>query len=180
MKFENFKPRLKLAWKILTSEDSNLVKHAERELKSSLMSDMDDPDYWMAENLIDVVRTFSTGQHSGSSAKFAINELQKLLDYKPLGPLTGIDSEWVVHDYDDNMSAQNSRCGRVFRRSDGTAYDIDAYVFREPNGDTFTGRFSRGNITFPYTPTTIYVDVPYEATEEQFKEAIRLATQKSE
>ena len=42
-------------------------------------------------------------------------------------------------------------------------YDMDGRVFREPNGTCYTSRNSRVDITFPYTPTTEYVDVEAEA-----------------
>lgn len=73
-----------------------------------------------------------------------------------------------MHDYGDaDMQAQNKRCGHVFRRCDGTAYDSEAVIFREPNGCCFTGRYSRREITFPYTPKRVYADVPDDATDEQ-------------
>ena len=35
-------------------------------------------------------------------------------------------------------------------------------VFRDPDGFCFTNRDSRTPVTFPYTPATVYVDVPAE------------------
>jgi hypothetical protein len=82
-----------------------------------------------------------------------------LLRYEPLGPLTGEPDEWVDHGY----CMQNNRCSHVFKqadRFDGQAYDIQGKVFREPSGACYTCSDSFVPITFPYTPTTVYVDVP--------------------
>ena len=146
-----------LAW-ILNqlSKGCNLVAHAKRELPPS----DDDMQHEMNRGLIQMIQLFSTHGHSGFSASCAAACLEKLLRFKPLGPLTGEPHEWIELGYGDDMVAQNIRCGRVFKRADGTAYDINAVVFREPNGVTFTSGDSSRTITFPYTPTTIYVDVP--------------------
>ena len=82
---------------------------------------------------------------------------------EPLTPLTGESGEWLVHDYDDRMYAQNKRCGRVFQRRDGTAYDIDAVVFRDPDGSCWTNSDSHRDVAFPYTPRTEVVDRQPEA-----------------
>lgn len=89
--------------------------------------------------------------------------LRTLLRFEPLTPLTGEPDEWVVHDYDDRLYAQNKRCGRVFQRRDGTAYDIDAVVFRDPDGSCWNTGDSARDVTFPYTPTTEIVDRTPEA-----------------
>ena len=134
----------------------NSVAHAKRELPPS----DDDMQQEMNRGLIQMVQLFSTHGHSGFSASYAVACLEKLLRFEPLGPLTGEPHEWAELGYGDEMVAQNSRCSRVFKRADGSAYDIDAVVFREPNGATFTSSKSIREVTFPYTPTTIYVDVP--------------------
>lgn len=167
--------RLKLAWRIVTCNDGNLVAHAQRELAPSLKPSADVMDRAMALHLVGMVRLFSTEGHSGFSAAYATTQLARLLRYEPLGPLTGEELEWTALDYNSDMAAQNNRCGRVFRRKDGTAYDIEGVIFREPNGASFTSRASRVDITFPYTPRHVYADVPEDASEEQKAEAARLA-----
>lgn len=167
--------RFRLAWAILRGRDSNLVAHAQRELASSLALSREDIGYWMARHLIDMVRTFSAEGHSGFSASYAISAITPLLRFEPLGPLTGEEAEWIVHAYGDDMYAQNNRCGHVFKKEDGTAYDSEAVIFREPNGATFTSFYSRAPVKFPYTPKRVYADVPFDATDEQKAEAARLA-----
>jgi hypothetical protein len=106
---------------------------------------------------------------------------KKLAMFEPLIPLTGEDWEWT------EVSAgvfQNKRCSRVFKqadRFDGQAYDIDARVFyewneRELDPDEegypgkrrfkghYTSRDSMVPVTFPYTPSTEYVERTSEAS----------------
>ena len=139
---------------------SNLVEYAERELD---LAGWNDPDGMygtlVKDAVLDLVRLFSDQGHSGMSASIVTSIVEKLMRYEPLTPLTGEDNEWTVLNYDDDIAAQNKRCSHVFKRADGTAYDIEGRVFREPNGSCYTGRGSRVDITFPYNPTREYVDV---------------------
>jgi hypothetical protein len=125
-----------------------LIAHAERELR--LLGE--DPD--MATHVLDMVRLFSDARHSGFSAAHAITLLTRLLAFKPLTPLTGQDDEWVM--VAEGLE-QNNRCPRVFRQN-GEAYDIEGFVFRDPDGCCYTNSESRRAVTFPYTPHTEYVD----------------------
>ena len=158
-----FKERARLAWAILRGKDDTLVAHAKRELAQGLGERSDSMDYAMAVHLVGMVRVFSAEGHSGFSASYAVAALKNLLGFEPLGPLTGGDDEWAVLDFDEHVAAQNKRCSHVFRRADGTAYDSEAVVFREPSGLCFVGKHSRRDITFPYTPQHVYADVPENA-----------------
>ena len=40
--------------------------------------------------------------HSGSSAPYAVNLFKKLAMFKPIGPITGKDSEWAKTSTGDN------------------------------------------------------------------------------
>lgn len=136
---------------------SNLVSHAEYEL--SLLGDKDDPmQQSMNAHIMEMVKLFSSYGHSGMSGRYAIDILNNLLDFEPLKPLTGEDSEWV--ELDDCY--QNKRCSRVFKdKATGKTYDIRGKIFREPNGVCFTNRDSHVDIVFPYNPVTEVVDVPF-------------------
>jgi hypothetical protein len=157
----------------------NLLDHAKQELKYIGM-DIDNSDeinLSMTKDILELVSVFSDQGHSGFSANYCINILEKILRFEPLSPLTGEDSEWVLLDYDPNMKFQNKRSSTVFKREDGTAYDIDAYVFwkwdvrdlgedeegypgkSEPFKSYYTCSDSRADIEFPYTPTTQYIFV---------------------
>jgi len=114
----------------------------------------------MCEHILKMVNVFAEEGHSGFSANYAINILQKLLRFEPLSPLTGEDDEWRLCEYSDRETYQNKRFSRVFKEGkDGQAYDMQGKVFVEPNGASYTSRDSRVYIEFPYVPHTEYVKV---------------------
>lgn len=146
---------------------SNLLAHAKEELRR-LRGPSDEPDEMqdaIEANVLRIVEAFAEGGHGGSSAAYTLGILEKVLAFEPITPLTGDDGEWFVHNYNDECYAQNKRCGNVFKRRNGTAYDINAVVFRDPDGSTWTGKDSRRDITFPYTPKTEIVDRPADKPE---------------
>lgn len=142
----------------------SLLDHAERELDLMGMQDDGDMNGMMRRHILHMVKEFSNEGHSGFSASYAIQVLEKLLKFEPITPLTGEDWEWNdVSEISGDTLYQNARCGRVFKNKDG-AYDIDGKVFwswmTDDNGEKFksyyTNRESRVPVTFPYVPTTIY------------------------
>jgi len=143
----------------------SLVQYAESELDRIGMTDDNDMNGMMRNHLLHMVKEFSDEGHSGFSASYALQCLQKLLRFKPLSPLTGEDDEWTdVTAISGVPHFQNKRCGSVFKDGkDGQAYDIDGKVFwewaRDENGEPYksyyTGFESRVPVTFPY-------DVPDE------------------
>lgn len=157
MKIED---RKKLCDKIMTEETGNLYAHALRELP--VADDDDSMQAMMNQCILEMVLVFGTQGHSGGSAPYAIGALTKLLDFQPLRPLTGEDSEW--NEVGTGVW-QNNRCSHVFKDADGRAYDTQGRVFREPNGACYTGKGSRVYIEFPYTPKIEYVDVDADGKE---------------
>ena len=137
---------------------SELVEYARRELTRLGMdpNDTGDMNGKMAQSIVEVVEKFSEQGHSGFSAGYASNLLEKLLRFEPISPLTGEADEWM--EVGEGVW-QNIRCFHVFKETGGRAYDIDGRIFREPDGSTFTSAGSRVYITFPYTPRREYVDV---------------------
>jgi hypothetical protein len=143
----------------------SLLDHAERELDLMGMEDDGDMNGMMRRHIIHMVKEFSNEGHSGFSASYAIQVLEKLLKFEPITPLTGEDWEWNdVSEISGDTLYQNARCGHVFKDKDG-AYDIDGKVFwswmtDEKTGEKFkshyTSRDSRVPVTFPYIPTTVY------------------------
>jgi len=125
------------------------------------MTDDGDMNGMMRKHLLHMVKEFSEEGHSGFSANYALQCLEKLMRFKPLSPLTGEDDEWYEHNYGESgKTYQNKRCSSVFKESkDGEAYDIDGRVFWEWYRDEETGeavksyytnRDSRVLVTFPY------------------------------
>jgi len=139
----------------------SLVQYAESELDRIGMTDEDEYNGMMRKHLLHMVKEFADEGHSGFSASYALQCLQKLLRFKPLSPLTGEDEEWTdVSSISGVPHYQNKRCGSVFKDGkDGQAYDIDGKVFwewaKDEDGNPFksyyTGRDSRVPVTFPYT-----------------------------
>jgi len=157
---------------------SNLHAHALMEFKAAGWLDgtgayRDEMQAAICEHVLALLKVFADEGHSGSSAPYAVNMFKKLAMYEPLVPLTGEDWEW--HEASEGVF-QNRRCSRVFKqadRFDGQAYDIDGRVFYEWYTDKETGekykshytsRDSLVPVTFPYTPSTEYVERPSEAS----------------
>jgi hypothetical protein len=70
----------------------NLVEYARRELE--LCGQMaEDPAY--SASLLASIAAFASYGHSGGSASVAIGQLHRLLQYRPLSPLTSDPDEWI-------------------------------------------------------------------------------------
>ncbi len=90
------------------------------------------------------------------------NILNRLLVVKPLTPLTGEADEWEETETRPNYF-QNKRCPNVFKKTDGTCYDIDGAVASADGGITwFSALEFDPKIEFPYYPPThpekIYIE----------------------
>lgn len=160
---------------------SNLQHHAWMEFKAAGWINehdvfADEMQESLCMHVMELLRVFSEEGHSGTTAPYAIDMFRKLAMFEPLVPLTGEDWEW------SEVSPgvfQNKRCSHVFKqpdRFDGQPYDIQGKVFYEwcerpldpdekgyPGTSRFKSSFTNSNshvpITFPYTPTIVYVEV---------------------
>jgi len=141
---------------------SKLVAHALREL-SLIGAGENNEDYEgkLRAAVLEIVDVFSKQGHSGYSASLTVSMVEKLLRFMPLTPLTGEEDEWTHIDpsIGGDIAAQNKRCSRVFRRNDGSTFDVEGRVYREPDGTTYITNGSATPVTFPYTPVTEVVDV---------------------
>lgn len=126
-----------------------LIDYAKKEL--SLISNSDDPmQSLMNQNILDLITEFSKQGHSGFSASYLTNTLNRLMQFKPLTPLTGEDDEW--NEVTDGVW-QNNRYSSVFKVTNGTAYDNGAFIKTDDDGNTYWSSGGRREyITFPYTP----------------------------
>ena len=138
-----------------------LVSYAESELDRIGMTEDGDMNGMMRKHLLHMVHEFAEEGHSGFSASYALQCLRKLLNFKPLSPLTGEDDEWTeVTQISGYPHFQNKRCGSVFKNGkDGEAYDIDGKVFwywftDKETGEKYKSYYtcyeSRVPVTFPY------------------------------
>lgn len=135
----------------------NLIKFSEDELNRLLLSckSSDELNTQTAINksILDIVKVFSDQHFTGTTASYCLEILNRLLNYKPLTPLTGADSEWEdVSQYGYNDTCyQNKRYPAVFKDKDGKAYDVESKIFSDDNGHTwYTSKDSREYIDFPY------------------------------
>lgn len=108
------------------TEDSNLVKHAIRELELCGQTE-EDPVF--AQSLVDAVRAFASYGHSGGSASVAINQLYELLQFRSLSPLTNDPDEWFKHadDHAGRLNLWQSKRDPAAFSTDGgqTHYYVD-------------------------------------------------------
>jgi hypothetical protein len=179
-------------------EESNLVRFARNEL-DRLLKDGEDVDEesnemqkCINEDILEVVRVFSRQNHSGFSAGYALNMLKRLLDFKPIQPLTGEDDEWnecgwTVEEGKKRVF-QNRRCSSVFKTVDIETGETEAtyndrYVISDNGGITwfYSSHMLKqigltNAITFPFkvpeNPKRIYIKyldyVPLGETSDNF------------
>lgn len=135
---------------------SGLVEFARNEL-NKLLDKCDDSEAFelqqeMNKDILAVVETFASAGHTGFTASYTLGILNKLLNWKPISPLTGDDSEWKKLNMDESLCYQNLRCPAVFKDKDGRAYYTEARIFSSDNGHTwFTSKESTQYIEFPFT-----------------------------
>ncbi len=112
----------------------------------------------MNNNLIEIISLIEKQGHSGFSMGYLKNTLNKLLDNKPLSPLTGEDHEWVDVSCEDEEKPryQNLRFFEVFKDGhNGKPYWAFGKQFTKDNGKTwFTTKDSRVDIEFPFDAST--------------------------
>jgi len=141
----------------------SLLSYAEDELNRIGMTadSSDEMNVMMRNHILHMVKEFSEEGHSGFSGRYALNILTKLLEFKPLTPLTGADDEWTnVSDRSGSPLWQNKRCSSVFKEVDGSCHDIDGKVFwewqRNEDGQAVKTYYKDYGcstpVTFPYTP----------------------------
>ncbi|MEU2589672.1 hypothetical protein ACI2JA_19685 [Alkalihalobacillus sp. NPDC078783] len=130
------------------------LEFAKNELKR-LGGENDEMQQEINKGILEIVKLFSEQGHSGSTASYSLSILERLLDFKPVTPLTGEEDEWgEPYDVKDRMQMQqNKRCSSVFRMhyDNATAYDIEAKVVSDDGGETwFQSKESFTPIEFPY------------------------------
>jgi hypothetical protein len=79
--------------------------------------------------------------------------VSRLMNWKPINPLTGEDDEWGMSDNSEGKSQQNKRCSAVFRDNfdNSTAHYIEGKVFSDDGGDSwYTCKDSFVHVTFPF------------------------------
>lgn len=115
------------------SEESNLIKHARRELE--LIGE--DPE--TIQGYLRVVQAFADMGHSGGSASVAIPVLTALFSFENLAPLTDNPDEWIQH---ENSLWQNVRNSEAFSKDGGkTFYLLSERIWSDSEGKYLIGRW---------------------------------------
>lgn len=125
--------RLKKLHKVIDSfaSESNSLKHAANEFNAAGWLDKngkfkDEMQGYICKDIARLLILFSTQGHSGSTAHYTMGLFKKLVDFKPIVPLTFEDDEWNEVGED---TYQNRRNSAVFKEGkSGRPYYIDAYV----------------------------------------------------
>lgn len=132
------------------------LEHAKAELKLigyNPESKEEGINEWMFKAILELLEVFSKQGHSGASAPYAIGLFSKLASHENITPLTGNDDEWV---WVSKGLWQNKRLSTVFKKQDGSAYDIEGRIFRTKTG-SYTSSESCVPVVFPYTQKKEYV-----------------------
>lgn len=134
---------------------AGLVEFAEGELNLLLKSCKDSESLKIQkavnDDILDIIKLFSSQGHSGFSAGYSLNILKRLLDYKPLSAITGDEDEWEQLNYSPDLAYQNKRCPSLFRDADGKVYNVEARIFSDDNGHTwYNCKESREYVELPY------------------------------
>jgi hypothetical protein len=108
---------------------SNLVRHAEEEMRRAGLYDAD-ADYggMIPKAVMKLVEAHASEGHSGGSHHMVMAIFNKVINFEPLTPLSSNPEEWMKVDPDHYQPGtwQNRRKGSTFSRDGGkTWYDID-------------------------------------------------------
>jgi len=155
---------------------TNTYKFAECELNILTQSSTDSGNRPLIEpfreEILALCEKFGNSGQSGGSAPCTAsaisNAIKNLLLQNPICPITGIDSEWMRVSEEEALY-QNKRCSALFKNETHGAYFLDAIVWKNQHGLTYSGSailendekiLSRQCIkAFPFVPKTFYIDV---------------------
>ena len=112
-----------MKWEDAQKVDSNLMRHALHEfsLIPEFGPDAKGMDRALQESMLGMVDAFSQFGHSGFSAEFTRDTIDRLLSFQNLTPLTDNPSEWREAGYD---LWQNTRNSKAFSSDGGRTYSL--------------------------------------------------------
>jgi hypothetical protein len=111
-------------------EKSNLYQHAMHELKLAGV-EKDIYGQMLPDAILEIVKTFAKQGHSGMSAAYSLQILDKLLRYEHLTPITDNPEDWcnVSEMCGDNIMYQCKRNPALFSTDGGkTYYHVDEHT----------------------------------------------------
>lgn len=160
---------------------SNTATFAKRELDILIKSATNPENRPIIEpftsEILSLVDKFGHSGQSGGSAPYTAAALsqaiKKLCLHEAICPITGIDDEWIdVAEMNGGETLyQNNRCYGLFKGADRQAWYVDAIIWKDQKGRTFTGKvFTKNGASemlhsgqyiksFPFTPKSFYIDV---------------------
>lgn len=102
---------------------SNLVKHAEREMKLAGLY-TEDSDYAgeIPNAVLKLVKAHSSEEHSGGSHGLTLEIFNKVINFQNLTPLTDNPSEWKQCGSGGQPMWQNSRNSAAFSKDAGRTH----------------------------------------------------------
>jgi hypothetical protein len=110
-------------------QESYLVSHARRELQlAGLFHKDSDYDGMLGKAVLDIIKIFANQGHSGMSAHYALDLVNRLGNFEVLMPLTDNPSEWMFIDESNSVKPcwQSRRQSNCFSEDGGkTYYNID-------------------------------------------------------
>lgn len=127
--------------------------------------------------IISLCEKFGQSGQSGGSAAYVATALsqaiKKLCLQETICDITGVDDEWVSvaetgEQGDIDILYQNNRCSGLFRNKDGRCWFLDAIIWKNQDGQTYSGSAIMADGTeigsrqyiksFPFKPKTFYID----------------------
>ena len=120
---------------------SNLVRHAEQEMKIAGLYDADS-DYggMIPEAVLKIVKSFSEEGHSGGSASLVSSILERVLRFRTLTPINSSSEYWMkVQDEHAHTPAcwQSTRDPSYFSQDGGKTF----YFLDDPEKKNFPSTF---------------------------------------
>lgn len=164
------------------------AKHAKKEIDILVKTVKEPIIEPFRDELIALCERFGKSGQSGGSAPFTAAALgqavKTLCMQRPICDITGIDEEWndVAEMNGGKTLYQNNRYSAIFKEENGRAYYIDAIIFKDQRGHTFTSNSVKlqdgTNIgspqyikDFPFKPKTFYIDVISTETKKDWWES---------
>lgn len=123
----------------LGTERSNLISHAEKELRLAGFCDKDS-DYggMLSQAVLRMVYVFAAEGHSGFSANYTLQLFNEVARFRTLTPISSDPSEWRQVGPNDWQNIRDSRCFSADGGKTWYNYEDCQYVVKDENGATFT------------------------------------------
>ena len=125
----------------------NLHDHAVNEL--SRLDDGSEEQAEVNKDILKIVDDFSSQGHSGFSAQYTLNMLNRLLNFYPLTAIKDKEVEWETL---ADGTKQSKRYSALFKDKDGSVFDVNkiSVVYEGHENSAWVG--PRYYVKLPYRP----------------------------